>query len=243
MIKARLSSGQKTVVLGQGSAKGVDAEVEFSPERYGLSIRNQIRERQDIPRDAYVIGYVGRIVKDKGMRELAGAWSSLRNKYTNLHLLLVGPMESEDKLLAEDDALFRSDPRIHLTGYQKEVAPFYAAMDLFVMPSYREGFGLTNIEAAAMQLPVISTLIPGCIDSVKDGFTGTLVPARSTPELITAIERYMNNPELGREHGSAGRKRVLLDFSQEDVWEGLFKEYVHLLSKKGMNVAVARQAK
>jgi glycosyltransferase involved in cell wall biosynthesis len=94
-----------------------------------------------------------------------------------------------------------------------------------------------------MQLPVISTLIPGCIDSVMDGFTGTLVPAHSTPELITAIERYMNNPELGREHGFAGRKRVLLDFSQEEVWEGLFKEYVHLLSKKGMNVAVARQAK
>jgi glycosyltransferase involved in cell wall biosynthesis len=240
MIRAKLSLGPKTVVLGQGSANGVDAEGTFSPKRYGLSIRNTIRERYEIPRDAYVLGFIGRIVKDKGMHEIACAWRSLKNQYSSLHLLLVGPIEAEDPLLPEDDALFRSDPRIHLTDYQKEVAPFYAAMDLFVMPSYREGFGLTNIEAAAMQLPVVSTLIPGCIDSVMDGFTGTLVPVRSTLDLITAIEKYMNNPKLRRKHGIAGRKRVLRDFRQETIWEGLYKEYVHVLSKKGMNRSGAR---
>lgn len=234
VVRAKLSHGRKTVVLGQGSANGVDADGNYSPKCYGLTVRNTIRDRYEIPRDAYVLGFVGRIVKDKGMHELACAWRSLRSQYHNLHLLLVGPIESEDPLLPEDDALFRSDPRIHLTGYQKEVAPFYAAMDLFVMPSYREGFGLTNVEAAAMQLPVVSTLIPGCIDSVMDGFTGTLVPVHSTPALITAIERYLNNPELGREHGVAGRKRVLRDFRQETIWEGLFKEYVHVLEGKGV---------
>jgi glycosyltransferase involved in cell wall biosynthesis len=151
-------------------------------------------------------------------------------------------MESEDPLLPEDDALFRSDPRIHLTGYQKDVAPYFAAMDLFVMPSYREGFGLTNIEAAAMQLPVVSTLIPGCIDSVMDGFTGTLVPVRSTPALIAAIEGYLNNPEIGREHGVAGRQRVLRDFRQETIWEALFKEYVHVLAGKGVWVSIEEKS-
>ena len=234
MVRAKLGQSRKIFVLGQGSANGVDAENTYSPNRYGLSIRNSIRERYQIPKDAYVLGFVGRIVKDKGMHELAGAWRSLKARYPNIHLLLVGPIEAEDPLLPEDNVLFRSDPRIHLTDYQKETAPFFAAMDLFVMPSYREGFGLTNVEAAAMQLPVISTLIPGCVDSVTDGFTGTLVPVQNTLELIKAIEKYLNNPELGHEHGIAGRKRVLRDFRQETIWEGLFNEYVRVLEKKGV---------
>jgi glycosyltransferase involved in cell wall biosynthesis len=233
MIESKLTLGQKTVVLGQGSANGVDARGTFSPERYGHSVRNTVREKHGIPRNGYVLGFVGRVVKDKGMHELACAWCSLRNKYPYLHLLIVGPMESEDPLLEEDDALIRSDPRIHFTGYQKDSAPYFAAMDLFVMPSYREGFGLTNIEAAAMQLPVVSTLIPGCIDSVMDGFTGTLVPARNAPALIAAIEFYLNNPEIGCDHGVAGRQRVLRDFRQETIWEALFKEYVHVSARKG----------
>jgi glycosyltransferase involved in cell wall biosynthesis len=231
MVEAKLALGRKTVVLGQGSANGVDAQGIFSPERYGLSVRNTLRKKYGIPMIGYVIGFVGRVVKDKGMHELACAWRLLRNKYPNLHLLIVGPMELEDPLFKEDEALFQSDPRIHLAGYQKDAAPYFAAMDLFVMPSYREGFGLTNIEAAAMQLPVVSTTIPGCVDSVMDGFTGTLVPARNAPALIAAIEYYMNNPEIGCEHGVAGRQRVLRDFRQETIWESLYKEYVHELAR------------
>jgi glycosyltransferase involved in cell wall biosynthesis len=240
MVKAKLSLERKTVVLGQGSPNGVDAQGTFSPQLYGLSVRNKVRQRYQIPSDAYVLGFVGRIVKDKGMHELACAWRSLRNRYPKLHLLLVGPIESEDPLFAEDDALFRSDPRIHLTDYQKETAPYFAAMDLFVMPSYREGFPSANVEAAAMQLPVVSTLIPGCIDSVQDGMTGTLVPARNTDALTAAIEKYLNDAELGHEHGVTGRQRVLRDFRQETIWEALFKEYVYLLRKKGVKVSGAQ---
>jgi glycosyltransferase involved in cell wall biosynthesis len=239
MVKAKLSPGRKTVVLGQGSANGVDAQGAFSPDRCGLSDRNVIRDGCAIPRNAYVLGFVGRIVKDKGMHELACVWRLLRDRYPNLHLLLVGPIESEDPLLPEDAALFHSDPRIHLTGYQRDTAAYFAAMDLFVMPSYREGFGLTNVEAAAMQLPVVSTLIPGCIDSVQDGLTGTLVPPRNTEALTVAIEKYLNDPELGHQHGVAGRQRALRDFRQETIWEALFKEYVYLLAKKGLKVSVA----
>lgn len=241
IVKAHLSPDRKTVVLGLGSANGVDAEGAFSPQRYGLPVRDNVRQRYAIPGDAYVLGFVGRIVKDKGMHELACAWRPLRDKYPNLHLLLVGPIEPEDPLFSEDEALFRSDDRIHLAGYQENVAPFFAAMDLFVMPSYREGFGLTNIEAAAMQLPVVSTLIPGCVDSVQDGLTGTLVPARNTGALIEAIEKYVNDLGLGREHGIAGRQRVLRDFRQEAIWDALFEEYIRLLAKKGIEVPISER--
>ena len=107
-------------------------------------------------------------------------------------------------------------------------------MDIFVMPSYREGFGVTNIEAAAMGLPVVSTRIPGCVDSVRDGETGLLVPPRDATSLAGAIEAYLNNPALRAAHGAAGRQRVLREFQPKTIWKGLFEEYQRLLKLKGV---------
>jgi glycosyltransferase involved in cell wall biosynthesis len=105
-------------------------------------------------------------------------------------------------------------------------------MDIFVMASYREGFGVTNIEAAAMGLPVVSTRIPGCVDSVQDGVTGTLVEPRDADALTEAIQTYLDHPELRREHGDAGRERVLHDFRPETIWEMLRREYTHQLQER-----------
>jgi len=132
----------------------------------------------------------------------------------------------------QDIALFKTDPKIHLVGFQKNVPPYLAAIDIFVMPSYREGFGLSNIEASAMGLPVVSTRIPGCIDSVKDGLTGLLVPPRDVEMLVEAIQSYLDDAELRRKHGQAGRERVLREFRPEMIWEDLLKEYCALLKKK-----------
>ena len=116
----------------------------------------------------------------------------MRNKYADVHLLLVGPLETGDPLLHEDQHLFQADPRVHLVGQQKIIPSYLAAMDINVMPSYREGFGVTNIEAAAMALPVVSTLIPGCMDSVQDGSTGILVPPRNARALTSALVKYLD---------------------------------------------------
>ena len=86
-------------------------------------------------------------------------------------------------------------------GFQKDVSPYLAPIDIFVMPSYREGFGLSNIEASAMGLPIVSTRIPGCIDSVKKGLTGLLVPPRDVEKLVEAIQSYLNDAKLRRKHG------------------------------------------
>jgi glycosyltransferase involved in cell wall biosynthesis len=105
-------------------------------------------------------------------------------------------------------------------------------MDIFVMPSYREGFSVTNIEAATLALPVISTRIPGCVDSVADGKTGTLVAPRDTEALIAAIERYYTDPILRADHGRAGRERVLADFQPERVFSDVAAVYEALLGRK-----------
>jgi len=232
LLAGRLCPPEKTILFGSGSVMGVDAETTFSPQRCGREVRAAIRAEHGIPRDARVLGYLGRIVADKGMRELAAAWRDLRDQYPDLHLLLVGPFDSTDSLSAADEALFRTDDRIHLTGLRNDAAEHLAAMDIFVMPSYREGFGVVNIEAAAMALPVVSTRIPGCVDSVRDGLTGTLVPPRDAEMLRVAIVRYLNDPSLRCQHGQAGRDRVLREFRPEDVWQSLYRLYLELIGEQ-----------
>jgi glycosyltransferase involved in cell wall biosynthesis len=228
LLARGLCPPEKTILFGSGSVMGVDAEKTFSPQRCGREVREATRTEHGIPQEAMVLGYLGRIVADKGMRELAAAWRRLRERYPTLHLLLVGPFDSTDPLSPADEALFRTDDRVHLTGLRDDVAEHLAAMDVFVMPSYREGFGVVNIEAAAMALPVVSTCIPGCVDSVRDGVTGVLVAPRDAELLETAISRYIDDPVLRRQHGLAGRQRVLQEFRPADVWESLYRLYLDL---------------
>lgn len=227
VIERNLCRPEKIVVMGNGSVNGVDSMKTFSPENQAPH-RDPTRKQMQIPYQDLVIGFAGRITADKGMHELAQAWRQLSVERTNVHLLLVGPFEAQDPLRAEDLALFREHPRVHIAGTQRNVGPFFAAMDIFVMPSYREGFGVTNIEAASMCLPVVATSIPGCVDSVGDGFTGTLVPARDSLSLLNALRQYCADPVLRRKHGQAGRRRVLAEFRQEDIWQQLYNLYTSI---------------
>ncbi|OBF41132.1 capsule biosynthesis protein CapM [Mycobacterium sp. ACS1612] len=224
-----LCQPDKITVLHHGSINGVDAETGFNPARVGGMARAAARARYDIPIDAEVIAFVGRVVRDKGLVELVEAWQILRAERPELHLLVVGPFESQDPLPPEVEELLRSDPRIHLTGRISDMPPMYTAMDVVVLPTYREGFGIVAIEAAAMELPVVATEVPGCVDAVQDSVTGTLVPSRDAAALTEAIRRYLLDPELRRRHGRAGRERVLRDFRQEDLWEQIYAEYTRLL--------------
>ena len=224
VIEQNLCPREKIIVLGSGSVNGVDSRGTFSIERQAPR-REEIRELMRIPSHHLVIGFVGRVTADKGIHELAEAWRQLSVERTDVHLLLVGPFEAQDPLTVDDLALLHEDPRVHLTGMQSEVAPFYAAMDIFVMPSYREGFGVTNIEAASMSLPVIATSIPGCVDSVKDGVTGTLVPPRDSFRLLEALRQYCSDETMRRARGQAGRLRVAAEFRPEMIWKQLYGLY------------------
>ena len=114
----------------------------------------------------------------------------------------------------------------------RDTPPLYAAMDVVVLPTYREGFPVVPMEAAAMELPVVATEVPGCVDAVQDSVTGTLVPPRDASALTEAIRHYLLDPELRRQHGRAGRERMLREFRQEDIWEELYAEYTRLLQMR-----------
>jgi glycosyltransferase involved in cell wall biosynthesis len=212
------------------SGNGVDSRRRFNPHMLEPGARAAARERFSIPVDALVIGFVGRIVRDKGIVELAGAWRQLREEVPNLHLLLVGPTEPRDPVPPEVLRALQADPRVHLAGADWNTPPLYAAMDLVVLPSYREGFPNVPLEAAAMGLSVVTTNVPGCVDAVRDGETGLLVKPQDTASLTDAIRLYLREPELRRRHGAAGRERVLVEFRQEVIWEALYQEYRRLLA-------------
>jgi glycosyltransferase involved in cell wall biosynthesis len=232
LIESKLCRAAKIVVLGHGSSNGIESSQKFNPASYSAEDRLALRAEHGIPADALTVCFVGRIVADKGIRELAGAWLILREKFPDLHLLIVGPFEPQDPLDPKDEELLRTDSRIHLAGMRQDVPRHLAAVDLLVNPSYREGFNVALLEASAMGLPVIATRVPGCADPVVEGVTGTLVPVRDPAALAQAIEEYLLDPELRKKHGEAGRERILRDFQPKQIWQELELQYRELLGRK-----------
>ncbi|MBD2138455.1 glycosyltransferase family 4 protein [Anabaena sp. FACHB-1237] len=237
-INEGLCPQEKITVLCRGSSNGVDAADHFNPANLASDTRKEVRQKYGIPDDAIVVGFVGRIVPDKGIEELVIAWKILRGEFPNLHLLIVGNFDTQDSISTQAQEILQSDIRIHATGgkYHTDTPPLYAAMDLFTLPTYREGFPNVLLEAAAMALPVVATKIPGCIDAVEDGITGTLVPSHNGLALAQGISSYLVNSQLRQQHGLAGRDRVLREFCQEDIWNALHQEYLQILKLKGLPV-------
>lgn len=223
------------IVLQNGMSNGIDAE-QFHPHRVtpaplarSISLHGPA-ERPDGP----VIGFVGRLGRDKGIDLLWHAWQRLRKEFPRARLLIVGGWERERPVAPAVREALERDPRVELTGRVEDVAPYYRAMSVFAFPSRREGFPNAPMEAAAMALPVVATRAVGTVDAVVDGVTGTLTPSGDADAFAGAIARYLREPELGRQHGNAGRQRVLRHFQPTPLWRALLAELRVLLRASGL---------
>lgn len=224
-IAEGLVAAEKIHVLLAGSSNGVDAEKRFNPNHVPSEARFRVRREHAIPSDALVIGYVGRLVRDKGIVDLCEAFRSIRDSHPEVHLFLVGPFEPEDPLPISCLEALRNDPKIHLAGRSPDAPACLAAMDILSFPSYREGLPNILLQASAMVLPVIATQIPGCMDVIVNGVTGTLVPRGDIPALAEAMRAYIGNPELRKTHGRNGRQRVSELFRPGEIWEAMFQAF------------------
>lgn len=232
-IKLQLAAPEKLRVLGKGTINGIDATSLFNPIQI-TEVREIVRVQLGIPASAVVIGFVGRLVRDKGIIELAEAWSAIRDAVPQAHMLIVGEAEPRDPVPEEILSNLQADARVHWVGFVADLGdmpPYYQAMDLLALPTYREGFPNVPMEAAAMGLPVVVSRVTGCVDAVVDGTTGTLVPVKDSTSLAQAMLRYINDPSLRASHGAAGRKRILCDFQPEQCWQATHNLYVELLEK------------
>jgi lipopolysaccharide/colanic/teichoic acid biosynthesis glycosyltransferase len=226
-IDEGLCPASKMSVVGMGSANGVDLE-RFNPKRLKQKAE-AVRKNFNIPKEAFVVGFVGRLCRDKGINELVEAFSMLSNDCDNMYLLLVGPREDKpNEYKGEVKLTLDRNKRIICVGHQDMPEEHMAAMDIFVLPSYREGFGIVNIEASAMELPVISTDIPGPRDSVINGKTGILVPAKAVEPLKQAIYRLYKDSNLRQGMGKAGREWAK-NFKQEYIWQEIVKHRLSIL--------------
>jgi len=231
-VDSHLCRPEKIAVLAGGSGNGVDAAQNFNVSNISPSLREETRRRCNLPQDALVLGFIGRIVRDKGIIELAGAWKELREEFPDLHLLLVGPHEPQDPIPTEIDRTLHGDPRVHFLGKVPNTPPLYAVMDVLALPTYREGFPNVLLEAAGMKVPVVATRVTGCTDAVHDGVTGMLVPPCDAARLAGALRTYLQDGELRHSHGAAARDRVLREFRPEGIWQAIYEEYLALLEKK-----------
>jgi glycosyltransferase involved in cell wall biosynthesis len=202
---------EKLHLLGDGSSNGVNIE-RFSPGP------TNVREQMGISRAAPVIGFVGRLTRDKGVPELAEAFDAILHAEPEAHLLLVGWFDnSGDALGAEIRVRIESHPRIHLTGFVSDPAPYYRAMDLMVLPTWREGFPNVVLEAAASGVPVVTTLSTGARDSVVPEATGLLVAPGSVEAIYEATLKLLRDPERRLQMGNAARIWVVEHYLDERV--------------------------
>jgi lipopolysaccharide/colanic/teichoic acid biosynthesis glycosyltransferase/glycosyltransferase involved in cell wall biosynthesis len=229
-IGLNLVSPEKAKVLVKGSG-GVDAK-RFSPANRGAVQSEGLRSRLGIPPGAMVLGYVGRFVKDKGIRQLIESFQQLRGIYPDLHLLLVGDFEPGDPVGPEVRRYIESERSIIRPGFVNDTAPYYPLMDVLALPTYREGFPGVPLEAQACGIPVVTTNATGAIDSIIDGVTGFLVPVGDTNSLTAAIGKLLTDPELRVRMGKAGRELMERDFHPEVIWDALIHLYRELMEEK-----------
>lgn len=229
--KLNLLSSEKAIVIGKGSSNGIDPS-RFATTSERKLAAQQLRKQFQLPEEASVIGFVGRFTRDKGIKELLESFLILSEKYPALYLLLVGDFDQTDPVPFKTQKTIQTHPRVIVPGFVDDVAAYYQLMDIVALPTYREGFPNVVLEAGAAKKPVVATKATGCVDAVVDGETGLLVDVGNVDSLTKALELYMNNRELREKHGAAGYQRVLNNFRQEIIWEGLNQEYSKDLQKK-----------
>jgi glycosyltransferase involved in cell wall biosynthesis len=203
-IKEGIMPANRVLAIGNG----VD-DTKFNPSKYLDSIHEN-RKSVGIPEDARVVGIIARMVKEKGYQELLEASIHLADRHPDFYLLVVGGKLASDHDQAIDSILEKArvkmGPRLVEVGFRSDTPMLLSLMDIFCLPSYREGLPRTIIEAMMMSKPVVATNIRGCREEVVQGKTGLLVPCKDSVKLELALEQILMDKALAESMGSEGQK-------------------------------------
>ncbi|MCS7289450.1 MAG: glycosyltransferase family 4 protein [Roseiflexus sp.] len=251
----RIAARCSDLILSQ-SSEDLDTAVRLGicpPERIqllgnGIDIRRFDRRRIDpmhlallrrdlgLPPDTPVVGFVGRLVAAKGVLELARAMRQVQERLGPVTLLVVGGVDREkaDALTPDDIQAAAGTAPCVFAGIRQDMPEMYALMDVFALPSYREGFPRAPMEASAMGVPCVVTNVRGCREAVEHGRNGLLTPLRDVDALADALARLLQDADLRAAMGAAGRRIARERFDEQQVFQRVIGAYRHLLREKGL---------
>jgi len=218
----RLNNASKNIVLGLGTCNGIDTSFKFNPNICKEDLIEDLRIKYNIDGNK-VVGYVGRLVKDKGIDELILAWEIVNQKYPEARLLFVGPIEERDAISDYSKKVIFENSSIIFVDFVVDASPFFSIMDIFVLPTYREGFPTVALEASSMEVPVLITKATGCTEAIIDNKTGMYI-SHEIEDIAEKILHYIKNESLALEHGKEGRIFVNDNFEQTKVWDIISNE-------------------
>lgn len=214
-------------VLGHGNVRGIDL-AHYNPELPEVQAEAAKIRKPGI----FTFVFIGRLVRDKGINELVEAFERVNKEYPDTRLILVGRQEPDlDPLKPETLAKMDCNKNIVVVGQQDDVRPWLAASDVFVFPSYREGFPNVVIEAGAMGLPSIVTDINGSREIIIEGRNGSIIPPRDADTLYKAMTRMISNPATVAEMASNARPLVASRYEQSYVRRCLKDYYREIISR------------
>lgn len=225
-IEGGILKSKKSIVIGKGSSNGIN--IERFTNNTALSQIYKLKEMYNIPQTSIVYGYVGRIVRDKGVVELYEGFCKLQSKHADSFLLLIGSYEEADGVSAQFLKEVKGNANVLLLEYTPHIECFFPLMDVFILFSYREGFGNVVLEAASMRIPAIVSDIPGLKDTIENRYTGLLAQVRNSNDLAEKMERFYLDRYLINEYGENARVRVEKFFRNEFIWKGLEELYNEL---------------
>lgn len=229
LIREGVGNKTSIKVLGKGSLAGVDLK-RFNHQVW-LSEEKNIQNELGISNDSFVIIFIGRLSREKGIFELVEAFQSLKKKYNKLDLVLIGPCEEllvEEKL--EQWSLISG---LHYIGATNTPERYLSISHLLCLPSYREGFGTVVIEAAAMEVPTLGTKITGLCDAIEDGVTGILAEPENVLALQSSLEGLIEERSFCKYLGIQAFKRCQRDFDAINISDLVAEKYNTLFSEQG----------
>lgn len=232
-IEYKIINSKQSLIIGNG----VPIDEFMDNPVCSAEVVCSVRKELGISSSATVIGMVSRLVEEKGVMEFFEAAVKVSQLYPQAVFLVVGDTLSSDRTgiarqlreIVEQNGL---NSKFFFPGFRSDVARFYKAMDIFVLPSYREGMPRSILEAMASSKPVVATDIPGCREEVVHGETGFLVPVRDSEALSQALLKLLRNPELARRMGQVGQQRAIEFFDERFVCERIVAAYQKIIHQK-----------
>ena len=217
-VELKLTKKEKLTLLNVGSCNGVDTKIKFNPNLINQAKLKNLKAKLKIKDSDFIIGYTGRLVKDKGLIELVDSFKILTKKYKTIKLLLIGPKEERNSVPIDTLNYIDTENNIITTGMiDSSIEYFYALMSCLVLPTYREGLGTSLLEAASMGVPVLTTSHTGSRDAMKNEFNGFYIKLNGD-DIANKIEYYINDKNLRLKHGNNGRNFIINNFEQELIW-------------------------